>query len=121
MVEGPDDRAVVERALMDRFRAQANREPEPAPPRLLQHVVALALALALVFLVMFGFDRFLTSVQKFMEIEVVEPAPTTGAPAATEPMPAFVVPSDVSPPPPADPDPRPSQAPAPDSAPATPR
>ena len=108
---------------MDRFRARADRPPEEKPRRLLQHAIALGLALALVLAVLVGFDKFLTSMQKFMEIEIEErvpqAAPAQGA-TTEEPMPAFVVPSVVSPPPPADPDPRPSPPQAPDSAPATP-
>jgi hypothetical protein len=108
---------------MDRYRARADRPPEEKPRRLLQHAIALALALALVLTVLVGFDKFLTSMQKFMEIEIEERLPeATPAPgAATEQaMPAFVVPSEVSPPPPAGPDPRPNPPQAPDSAPATP-
>jgi len=108
---------------MDRFRAQADRPPEERPRRFVQHAIALALALALVLTVLVGFDKFLTSMQKFMEIEIEERAPQAAPAEGAEPeqaMPAFVVPSEVSPPPPADPDPRPSPAQAPDSAPATP-
>jgi hypothetical protein len=113
----------VERALMDRFRAHADRPPDEKPRRILQHSIALALALALVLAVLVGFDKFLTSMQKFMEIEIEErvpqAAPAPGAEAG-QAMPAFVVPPEVSPPPPAGPDPRPSPPQAPDSAPATP-
>jgi hypothetical protein len=120
---GTDRRATVERALMDRFRAQADRPPEEKPRRFVQHAIALTLALALVLTVLVGFDKFLTSMQKFMEIEIEEraekAAPKEGA-ETEQAMPAFVVPSEVSPPPPAGPDPRPSPAQAPDSAPATP-
>lgn len=121
MSDPPDQRHAVERALMDRFRDRANHVPEQPPRRLLQHAIALLLSVAIVFLVLFGFDRFLTSVQKFMEIEVEQSAPVTAEPAPTDPIPAFVVPADVSPPPPADPGPRPSPPRAPDNAPATPR
>ena len=109
---------------MDRFRAQADRPPDEKPRRIVQHTIALALALALVLVVLVGFDKFLTSMQKFMEIEIEERAPQA-SPAqgaeAEQAMPAFVVPSEVSPPPPAGPDPRPSPPQAPDSVPATPR
>jgi len=116
MSQPPDDKAAVERALMDRFRDRALREPEKAPPATLPRLLALAASLALVAAMLLGFDTFLTAVQKFMDIEVVDPAP-----AATDPMPAFVVTPDVSPQPQADPDPRPSPAPAPETSPATPR
>ena len=116
MSQPPDDKAAVERALMDQFRDRALREPEKPPRQPLQRLIALALSLALVAVMLLGFDTFLTAVQKFMEVEVVDPAP-----AATDPMPAFVVSPDVSPHPQADPDPRPSPAPAPATSPATPR
>jgi hypothetical protein len=122
-IDSTERRATVERALMDRYRARADRPPDEKPRRLLQHAIALALALALVLTVLVGFDKFLTSMQKFMEIEIEERVPpaTPAQGAATEQaMPAFVVPSDVSPPPPAGPDPRPNPPQAPDSAPATP-
>ena len=123
MSDPSDERATVERALMDRFRDRANHVQEKPPRRLLQHAIALLLAVAIVLLVLTGFDRFLTSVQKFMEIEVEDEAPAVAAPAPapTDPIPAFVVPAEVSPPPPADQDPRPSPPRAPDSAPASPR
>jgi hypothetical protein len=116
MSQPPDDKAAVERALMDQFRDRALRVPEKPPRATLPRLLALAASLALVAAMLLGFDTFLTAVQKFMEIEVVDPAP-----AATDPMPAFVVTPDVSPPPQADPDPRPSPAPAPEISPATPR
>ena len=116
MSQPPDDKDAVERALMDQFRDRALREPEKPPRQPLQHLIALVLSLALVAVMLFGFDTFLTAVQKFMEIEVVDPAP-----AATDPMPAFVVTPDVSPQPPADPDPRPSPPPVPETSPAIPR
>ena len=116
MSQLPDDKATVERALMDQFRDRALREPEKPPRHPLHRLVALALSLALVGVMLLGFNTFLTAVQKFMEIEVVDPAPP-----ATDPMPAFVVTPDVSPQPPADQDPRPSPAPAPETSPATPR
>jgi hypothetical protein len=121
MSDAPDESAAVERALMDRFRDRANHVPEKPPRRLLQHAIALLLSVAIVLLVLTGFDRFLTSVQKFMEIGAREDAPAAAAPAPTDPIPAFVVPAEVSPPPPADQDPRPSPPRAPDNAPASPR
>ena len=116
MSQPRDDKAAVERALMDQFRARASREPEQPPRQTLPRVIALAVSLALVATMLLGFSTFLTAVQKFMDIEVVDPAP-----AATDPMPAFVVTPDVSPQPQADPDPRPSPARAPETSPAIPR
>ncbi len=98
---------------MDRARVHAAREHEK-PRRTLQHSLALLAALALVGVILLGFDAFLTAMQRFMETKVEEPAPKP-----TEPMPAFVVQPDVSPPPPADQGPRPNPAQAPDTSPAT--
>ncbi len=114
MSDTAERRAAVERALMDRARAQASREHE-RPRRLLQHSLALMAALALVGVILFGLDAFLTAMQKFMATPIGEPAPKP-----TEPMPAYVVPPEVSPPPPADQGPRPSPEPAPGTSPATP-
>jgi hypothetical protein len=117
-----DRRAAVERALMDRFRDQANRPEEKAPQRIVQHGIALALAVGLVLIVLLGFDKFLTSMQKFMEVEIQDSPPAASAPQAPQAeqsIPAFVVPADVSPQQPAGPDPRPSQPQAPDNVPAT--
>jgi hypothetical protein len=109
-----EQRAAIERALMDRAGALASHEPE-RPPRLLRNTVGFAVTLALLAIVLLGLDAFLTAMQKFMETKIVDPAP-----AATDPMPAYAVEPEVSPPPPADPDPRPSQAPARETSPATP-
>ena len=110
-----DRRAAVQRLLMDRAMSQAGRELD-RPRDWLRHGLALLAALVLVGVVLMGFDAFLTAMQKFMETQAVDPAP-----AATEaqPIQAYAVEGDVSPPPPADQDPRPSPAPAPDTAPAT--
>jgi hypothetical protein len=123
MSESPEDaapttgdrRAAVQRLLMDRAMAQAGRELE-RPRDWLRHGLALLAALLLVGVVLMGFDAFLTAMQKFMEAQAVDPAP-----AATEaqPIQAYAVEGDVSPPPPADQGPRPSPAPAPGTAPAT--
>jgi hypothetical protein len=121
MSDPSDQRQAVERALMDRFRDRAHQVPEKPPRPLLQQVIALLVSVALVILMLLGFDAFLTTVQKFMEIGAEQPVPAATVPAPTDPIPAFVVPAEVSPPPPVDPDPRPSPPQAPDNAPATPR
>lgn len=115
VTEGPDGREAVQRALMDRALAQAKRERERPRRHWLQHVLALGAAVALVGVIAYGFDAFLTAMQKYMETKV-EDSP----PAVSEPMPVYVVPPAVSPPPTADQGPRPSPAPAPDTSPATP-
>jgi len=116
MSQPRDEKAAVERALMDQFRERALRVPEQPPAQALHRLIALAVSLALAAAMLLGFDTFLTAVQKFMDVEIVDPAP-----AATDPMPAFVVTPDVSPQSPTDPDPRPSPAPAPETSPASPR
>jgi hypothetical protein len=109
-----DERAAVERLLMDRARAEAERDRARLPRRWLQIVLGLAAAIGLVGLLMFGFDAFLTAMQKYMETSVEEPAP------AGAPIPAYVVPEPVSPPPPAGQGPGPSPDPAPETSPASP-
>lgn len=124
MSERPDDsapstgdrRAAVQRLLMDRAGSQAGRELDQ-PRDWLRHGLALLAALLLVGVVLMGFDAFLTAMQKFMEAQAVDPAP---AATAAQPIQAYAVEGEVSPPPPADPGPRPSPAQAPESAPATP-
>ncbi len=115
MTATPGERATIERALLDRAHAQAERARARRRQPWLQHALALGAALALVGLIAFGFDAFLTAMQKYMETKVVDPAP-----AASEPIPAYVVPPTVSPPPTADRDLRPNPAPAPGTSPATP-
>lgn len=114
MSDPGEQRAAIERALMDRARALAAHQPEK-PRRLLQHSVALVAAIVIVGVVLFGFNAFLVAMQRYMDTEVVEPAP-----AATDPMPAYAVQPDVSPPLPGDQDPRPSQDPAQETSPANP-
>jgi len=88
--EQPPERQIdVQRVLMDRVRRQAERDqmqPErPLAPRL----VGLALALLVVVIVLFAFDRFLASMQRFMDLPVTDPEPSV-----TEPLPAYVVPAE---------------------------
>ena len=85
-VEQPAEPPIdVQRVLMDRARRQAERDqlrPErPLAPRL----VGLALALLVVVIVLFAFDRFLASVQRFLALPVTDPEPSV-----TEPLPVYV-------------------------------
>jgi len=77
---------------MDRARRQAERDqvqPErPLAPRL----VGLALALLVVVIVLFAFDRFLASVQRFMDLPVTDPEPSV-----SEPLPVYVVEPEAAP------------------------
>jgi hypothetical protein len=52
-------------------------------------MVGLALALIVVAIVLFAFDRFLASMQRFLGLPVVAPEAQV-----TEPMPAYVVPDE---------------------------
>ena len=70
----------------DRFKP-FNRLVEPDP--VMRDQVALALALLVVVIVLFAFDRFLASVQRFLAIPVTAPALPV-----TEPLPAYVVPAE---------------------------
>ena len=85
----PEQPLDVQRVLMDRARRHAERDrlqPErPLAPRL----VGLALALLIVVIVLFAFDRFLASVQRFLDLPVTDPEPSV-----TEPLPAYVVPAE---------------------------
>lgn len=87
MTGAPDEPDVLQRVLMDRARAQAERDKVKAPRRVAPRVIAGVLALFVVLVVMLGFDAFLTSVQKVLEIQATEPAPDP-----SEPIPAYVVP-----------------------------
>jgi len=91
-------RSNVERSLMDRARRAAERDREKGPRRYIQHAIALIAALCLVAAIALGFDTFLTAMQKFMRMGESDSRPATSQPAKppdpTEPMPAYVVPSD---------------------------
>ena len=93
-------RSSIERTLMDRARRAAERDQQKGPRRLLQHSIALVLAIGLVLVIALGFDAFLTSMQKVMRMldeeearqkqEQAEPQPAR----PEDPMPAYVVPED---------------------------
>jgi hypothetical protein len=93
--EAPVD---VERVLMDRARRQAARQDERLPRPVLPRVIGFALAVLVVVVLLFAFDRFLSIMQRYLDLPVTDPAP-----AATEPMPAYVVPDEpAAAPPPGD-------------------
>lgn len=91
-------RSSIERTLMDRARRAAERDHQKGPRRLLQHSIALALAIGLVLVIALGFDAFLTSMQKVMRMLDEEEArqkqeqSQPQAPKPEDPMPAYVVP-----------------------------
>jgi hypothetical protein len=99
MTETPDPAPDVQRALMDRARRNAERDNEPTDRPILPRLVGVALALVVSVVVLFAFDRFLASVQRFLALPVADPEPAATAPvptepAVTDPMPAYVVPED---------------------------
>lgn len=86
MTAEPEERDMLQRVLMDRARAEAERDKEKPPRRLAPRVIAGVLAAVVVLVVMSGFDAFLTSVQKVLEIQAIEPVPDP-----SEPIAAYVV------------------------------
>jgi len=99
MTETPDSAPDVQRALMDRARHSAERDNERTRRPILPRLVGIVLALLVVFVVLFAFDRFLASMQRFLGLPVVDPEPAATQPIATEPpvtepMPAYVVPEE---------------------------
>lgn len=89
MTNGPESPPDVQRVLMDRARRSAERDSQRVHRPLAPRVVGLLLALAVVVVVLFVFDRFLASMQRFLGLPVTDPEP-----AVTEPMPAYVVPAE---------------------------
>ncbi len=89
MTQTPQEPIDVERVLMDRARRMAERDQLPHERPLLPRLVGLGLALLVVVIVLFAFDRFLASMQRFLALPVTSPPP-----AASEPVPAYVVPPD---------------------------
>jgi hypothetical protein len=112
MPQSPEEPIDVQRVLMDRARRMAERDQQPHERPLLPRLVGLGLALVIVLVVLFAFDRFLASMQRFLDLPVVDPEPSV-----TEPLPAYVVPDDQVPTQDAAPDAAGGQAPADASAP----
>lgn len=103
MTENPDQASDavqnIQRVLMDRARRGAERDNQRMQRAILPRLLATLLALVVVLVVLFAFDRFLASMQQFLDLPVVDPAPAATEPVATEPpmtdpMPAYVVPED---------------------------
>jgi hypothetical protein len=74
---------------MDRAKRMAERDRQPEERPLLPRLVGLGLALVTVVVLLFAFDRFLASVQRFLSLPVTDPEPSV-----TEPLPAYVVPEE---------------------------
>ena len=85
----PQEPLDVQRVLMDRARRLAERDQERSERPLLPRLVGLALALLIVVIVLFAFDRFLASMQRFLALPVTDPQPSV-----TEPLPAYAVPAE---------------------------
>ncbi len=81
----------LQRAIAERAREFAADGRRRSPQRYWQYAIAMVAALLVVALVFFGFDTFLTSMQKLLALMAADPAPT-------EPMPVFMVPEPVDPP-----------------------
>ncbi len=82
---------------MDRARRAVEREPEKPPLRLWQKAIALVAACGLAFGIVYGFASFLGGMQRVMDLLNEEEQRQQQAEAEkkrTEPMPAYVVPSD---------------------------
>jgi hypothetical protein len=99
MTETPDPAPDVQRALMDRARRSAERDNQRTQRPILPRLVGVALALVVSVVVLFAFDRFLASMQRFLALPVVDPLPAATEPVVTEPpvtdpMPAYVVPEE---------------------------
>jgi hypothetical protein len=89
MTQAPQEPIDVQRVLMDRARRMAEADLVPHERPLLPRLVGLGLALLVVLVVLFAFDRFLASVQRFLALPITDPEP-----AVTEPLPAYVVPDE---------------------------
>ena len=74
---------------MDRARRMAERDQERRERPLLPRLVGLGLALMVVVIVLFAFDRFLASMQRFLALPVTDPQQSV-----TEPLPAYAVPGE---------------------------
>jgi hypothetical protein len=94
MTQSPEEPIDVQRVLMDRAKRMAEQDQQPHERPLLPRLVGLGLALIVVVVVLFAFDRFLASVQRFLALPVTDPEPSV-----TEPLPAYVVPNEQVPPP----------------------
>jgi hypothetical protein len=91
MTDRPDEPIDVQRVLMDRARRSAEQQDRLDPAPVWPRVVGLVLAALVVAVVLFAFDRFLTSMQRYLDLPVVDPEPVV-----TEPMPAYVVPEEAA-------------------------
>jgi hypothetical protein len=99
MTETPEPAPDVQRALMDRARRSAERDNEPARRAVLPRLAGVVLSLLVVLILLLAFDRFLASMQRFLDLPVGDPEPAATQPVetvppATDPIPAYVVPEE---------------------------
>jgi hypothetical protein len=97
MTPTPEQPIDVKRVLMDRARRHAERDGLRSDRPVLPRLVGFLLALAVMVVVLLAFDRFLASMQRFLALPIVDPEPSTSAPApvtAPESIPAYVVPAE---------------------------
>lgn len=95
--EGATQRTALQRALMERARLSAERDQQKPPRRTLQHALALVAALLVVGTLVFGFDAFLSSMQRVMRLldeDAARQQAEQPQPQPDEPIPAYVVPAD---------------------------
>jgi hypothetical protein len=100
--QGPDSAGSatpLQRILMDRARANAERDRVKPPRRPVQSVIALLLAIAVVTVILLGFSAFLASVQRALHVmdeqektEVQQKKIEAEQRQTREPMPAYAVP-----------------------------
>jgi hypothetical protein len=89
MTQTPEEPIDVQRVLMDRAKRLAEADHAPNERPLLPRLVGLGLALLIVVVVLFAFDRFLASMQRFLSLPITDPEPVL-----TEPLPAYSVPAE---------------------------
>ena len=82
-----DQPTELQRALMDRARLNMERDGEKHPRPIWPRIVGAVIAVGIVLALMTGFSKFLTSVQKVLELTVEEEPAVT-----SEPMPVYSVP-----------------------------
>lgn len=79
----------LQQALMERARLRQLATAQPARrPSVLPRAVCFGIAFCIVLAVFFGFDRFLSAMQHYIEWSVTEPVPAS-APSGT--LPVYVV------------------------------
>jgi hypothetical protein len=88
----------LQRILMDRARAHAERDLVKPPRRPVQAIVAMVLAIVVVTVILLGFSAFLASVQRALHVMDEQERVEAEKKQKREPMPAYVVPPAETPP-----------------------